>query len=775
MHSLTTRTLTTLLLAAPILAQGERPAAKPTAALGYVASTPQDPTSATPASLVEQALYAEEHERDFARAAELFQRALDAARKTNDAALLDRAQKGIDRVAARQRGAALEQDDPILCAIARCLGSMRTSVGAEDAGASAAETDIQLYGAVAVPWIEKAIVGPFELCDTTIAANVDRCVRALARMRIPEADAALQRLLRSIDPLARRAVASHCYTEAHLAILQQALADPTPSVREAAIRRFVRSNDPKFAATLLPHARAGNDDALEWLNRNDADALVTIATDAHADLETRARALDLVQRAKLPQTAANVDALLAIARESSAARLAELAMNALAVQVEKGWRPLDPSIAARIQKALTAAPGAYPQPGAALTLLGTGGGPAIAASALQLLAALDGLPERSNEPEQLARRVQTQLRQLGGDAFPYVVKAYLELPLQGSNGTARDQMLGAYQEAVQRLAGNAPSIELARSAVGIEGEKFVYYASVVASVLHDRFGRRARPDARLDPEWLPLLRRMADSTDDTVRSAAAIGLGALRDPSVLPELIALTKDRTGSVQERAREALRGVIVADPARARRVLEEAMSTFVQQNGKHPAELARELGLLSAADALELAERYWKESQDPQVRDALFRVVHECVDGEKGLEFLLRKLPDMAAASGYARMLAIQRFGNELYEPAIDALGDALKDPSSDVRDAARAAFAAFKAQREALAEFAAWKATTNEARATVDELVELLESPNVDVVVGAVKALGALKASAAYPKLVRLLERKEPAIKAAVQAALDKLGE
>ena len=72
-------------------------------------------------------------------------------------------------------------------------------------------------------------------------------------------------------------------------------------------------------------------------------------------------------------------------------------------------------------------------------------------------------------------------------------------------------------------------------------------------------------------------------------------------------------------------------------------------------------------------------------------------------------------------------------------------------------------------------AAWTATASEARTTIDELLKLTESPNVDVVVGAVKALGALKASAAYPKLVRLLERKDPEIKTAVQAALDKLGE
>lgn len=109
--------------------------------------------------------------------------------------------------------------------------------------------------------------------------------------------------------------------------------------------------------------------------------------------------------------------------------------------------------------------------------------------------------------------------------------------------------------------------------------------------------------------------------------------------------------------------------------------------------------------------------------------------------------------------ARIEAIERFANELYEPAIPLLGEALKDNDGRVRAAAQSAFQAFKTQREAQAEFEAWQASSKEARATVEDLVKLLESSNHDVVVGAVQALGAIHARAALPAIVKLLDRKD----------------
>jgi HEAT repeat protein len=124
---------------------------------------------------------------------------------------------------------------------------------------------------------------------------------------------------------------------------------------------------------------------------------------------------------------------------------------------------------------------------------------------------------------------------------------------------------------------------------------------------------------------------------------------------------------------------------------------------------------------------------------------------------------------------RRLAIDKFRESLHEPAIDLIGKALTDPSPEVREAARKAIAAFREHREALEEFRRWKTGDAEARASIAELMKLLESQNRDVVAGAAKALGALKAQAALPALVKLLERDDPAIKQAVEDAIAKIGE
>ncbi|MCC6409182.1 MAG: hypothetical protein IT453_18630, partial [Planctomycetes bacterium] len=325
MHSLTTRTLTTLLLTAPILAQGEKPAAKPTAELGYVASTRQDPTTATPASLVEQALYAEEHERDFARAAELFQRALDAARQTNDAKELDRAKKGLDRVAARQRGGSIAapQDDPILCSIARCFRSMGADLKARNEGPMPGELDIGLYGAAAVPWLEKAVTQQFDLCGQRISGSAERCVRALALMRLPEADAALARLAKSTDPLTRRAVVGFCDPDAQRGLLLAGLQDATPSVRETALITLAESKDRALAKVIEPEARRGQWVALRWLASVDAMQVLAIAVDAKLEEIVRQQALKgLYEGTPLKPTSETVDALLGLAGSTSTPQLA---------------------------------------------------------------------------------------------------------------------------------------------------------------------------------------------------------------------------------------------------------------------------------------------------------------------------------------------------------------------------------------------------------------------------------------------------------------------
>ena len=93
---------------------------------------------------------------------------------------------------------------------------------------------------------------------------------------------------------------------------------------------------------------------------------------------------------------------------------------------------------------------------------------------------------------------------------------------------------------------------------------------------------------------------------------------------------------------------------------------------------------------------------------------------------------------------------------------------------MRQAAQAAFAALRTQREALEELEVWLALTKEQRSTTQELIELLESRKRDVVLGAVSSLGAIKATGALPALVRLLEQDDAELKRAVRDAIARIG-
>jgi HEAT repeat protein len=142
-------------------------------------------------------------------------------------------------------------------------------------------------------------------------------------------------------------------------------------------------------------------------------------------------------------------------------------------------------------------------------------------------------------------------------------------------------------------------------------------------------------------------------------------------------------------------------------------------------------------------------------------------------ESVAFLARHIESITNSE--SRRLAIIRFQDTLHEPAIEIIGKALNDHDPEVREAARNALKAFREHREALEEFKRWQTGDAEARASIAELMKLLESPNRDVVAGAVRALGAVKAKAALPALVKLLEREDPDLKKSIEDAIRKIGE
>src|SRR5688500_9592521 len=144
MQSLLARriSITLLLLAFPAFAPAQDKAQAPTAA-----------------SLIEQALYAEEHERDFEKAAKLFDSALGAATRARDEGSKLVALAGAERARARAAGipaAPQGENDPLVCRVAEriFIYQHHTPTSAE---AKEALRDLALLGAIAVPWLERAI------------------------------------------------------------------------------------------------------------------------------------------------------------------------------------------------------------------------------------------------------------------------------------------------------------------------------------------------------------------------------------------------------------------------------------------------------------------------------------------------------------------------------------------------------------------------------------------------------------------------------------------
>jgi HEAT repeat protein len=175
------------------------------------------------------------------------------------------------------------------------------------------------------------------------------------------------------------------------------------------------------------------------------------------------------------------------------------------------------------------------------------------------------------------------------------------------------------------------------------------------------------------------------------------------------------------------------------------------------------------LRSKDAMPLLEGLWKTA--PKHHALVLQVMLD-VDSDEANAFLVQHFDELPE---YARGRAIERFGKAVYEPAIDVIGSQLASRDAAIRAKAQAALAIFKKQREAVEEFKRWKTGSAESRASIIELTKLLESTNKDVVIGAVRALGAVRAQSALPALVKLLDRNDPALKEAVDAAIRKIGE
>jgi hypothetical protein len=281
----------------------------------------------------------------------------------------------------------------------------------------------------------------------------------------------------------------------------------------------------------------------------------------------------------------------------------------------------------------------------------------------------------------------------------------------------------------------------------------------------------------LDPRFVEvavsLLQNDQDTSTGYTATFIALGIGS---SSAVEQLIARTSFPYGCPGQLLQRLAMGI----DANAVPAISKALLAALAPIANEPAPNARAQQLiqfgfnLQGVSKREFMLAVWALPLSDDLRGETYSSFADWQRGDDVLPTVLELYSSLPASASAARAVAIKRFGTNLYEPAIDLLGEALRDSDLSVREAAQAAFQRFREHREALEEYEAWRQASDDARETVAELVKLLASDNKDVVRGAVEALGAVKARTALPQLVALLGRDDAELKAAVNKAIAAIG-
>ena len=757
-----TNRLVALGLAALLLASGAR--AQDSAQPAGKAPATQAPTWE---SLAEQAGYAEEHERDFDKAAGLFGQASALAQKQGDAVAARAMDEARSRVLARKAG--IQGSGDKADAMQERMLRMIRQIGIGSDGSAETHTafrDLALLGSSAVPWLEKAVDGPFEQAGVPVDGESKRFVKAIAMMSAPEGLASMDRLLASSDPLVRRAVAEYADPERHRAHLLRALKDPAQGVRERALATLAESDDPALTEVMRAAARGASGDAFEWLARREPSFLVQVAMDKASPGTVRERVLErLINTEPLALADEFIDGLLSIARAPGAEGPRVLAMNLIYKLTRTG---LSPASAKRIESSVLSSFADYPKPAVTGVLLRVGGPGSLKILVEQVCG---GAYQNASEVQQGISRI---LARCAAADFAAVAGAYGQLPprlpgvisndnqvrppLQGWLGAMLDQGLGS--EAISRAAASMDPL-IRRDFMQDVGLPWI--SRIPVSMQNATI-------PGVDQGLLALLREMPSSGSSEILRAKAIGMGASGDPKILPELVAMVSANS-STDNYVQWAIRRVAGKDPQRWRVVIEQLMASESVSTDDLSRSFRDLIGERQPAEILALVKSMWK----PTHAEKLSALVLESVPGPEGSAFLLEHYAQVPLVASKVREGIIKRFAAEVYQPATELIGQALRDSDDRVRNAALGAFSRYRENRQVVSDFHAWTEESSQGDKTTAELLALLDSSNPQVLIATVKALGALKVRPALPRLIALLEARgnDAALVAAVGDAIERL--
>jgi HEAT repeat protein len=763
------------------------------ATLAFAPSAFTQESGTAPRDLLERAHYAENHEHDLAAAKSGYQAAIDAATARGESDIAAEAGRALERVRVRLGEIAAPVQEELPADLVELFVEAQ-AVAAGSERVSALARDMALYGdaatAVLAEWIRLPRGSVSALITTAqrmVVANPYFAAAALGHIGTEQARAALLGALDLNDPLLRREIITQARDD-HGALFAKAIDDPIDALRTLAAQRLLGVEDPSLAPAFETLVRRGFDGAEFRLVMSDPVRALALLGDGAISPDQQERLEQALRnrpwRDLSPTAVERFFAAASAKVDSRQRRAAEGALRQM-TQPDAIELAVDPAaVHAALERALAAASpdlqlrhGWVLGPERALTLLES-----YLASSNDLLT-----EEQDDQVEGLARYCVESSS--GGSAVatrlfrPILARseiARIEATRPGSaypNECAASSMFAwAVNFSVQSAANDALFLELHES---IPQPARMAFRQQIVNWISNRLPRDPAliTPGTLDPRFVEVAVSLLQNDKDTQAAYSVVFIArAIGTASALEQLITRTNFPYGAPGQFLKSLAQGIDAKESPTIVKALLAALAPIAGEPSPNArAQQLIQFGFdLQGVSQREFMLAVWALPLADELRADTYASFADWQQGDEVLPTLLELYASVPATGSSARAVAIKRFGTNLYEPAIDLLGEALRDRELSVREAAQAAFQRFREHREALEEYEAWRQASDDARETVAELVKLLASDNKDVVRGAVEALGAVKARTALPQLVALLERDDAELKAAVTKAIAAIG-
>jgi HEAT repeat protein len=750
-------------------------------------------------SLAEQAAYAADYEQDFPKALKLYDRAIAEARSkmTDDHPSVRALASARRKVADLAGDGGAAPQDPTTRPAASFARRAAELVGVAEAFMNnpASGGDVgdpnrakaALLGGELVPYLQAMLLDGAMLegmgGSRSVAPEV--VAQLLSAIEDPRANNALGLATKSPDPVVRVAAVRSLDVRRHREWILESASAASDQIRTAAFDALARAkgDDDAAAALLKNGAREGHWRAAEWLTtRRRGDAFALLADKELPGKGRDALFLTLAKSSK-PPTADELR-LLVKAAETGGPDAVRVFADLLSAHVsQQTGRDAIAAARADLERWLLA------NLGNALTL-----GSSQLRDVWPAVAGLASIPAleriynggrfvdrsigvgQAYEPEaQFRKTLEALMFASDFDAVALVgalattdERFFLEA---NQSGPQRGQIRSAVAQMLGEMSSRASAKTMAEALAKTSGVRRQY---LLDFVVMGHFESQSRAQAvDVDGTVTLALTVLRESKNDKALRRALATLETYPRAQAVEELVSFyLRTANDDLRVAAASALRPAFQSVPAECKRVVEPPMLA-----AEDTPEGNRALGLLfqfEDADVLRLVDALWKRPRSKERTQTLQSALVRGTKTDAGLKVVVDRWKDEPIVDADLRKSAIDRFAKSLYQPALPILREALTDSNQRVREAAQSAFKTFKENRAALEELDEWVRADAQKSDAVGELVGMLDSPKPEVVVGAVRALGALKAKTALPKLVKLLERDSADLRVAINEAIGKIG-